>query len=244
MSDNSTDASAAPETTDAFEQVGFYKEKLAQAEQEIEGCKAYLPKYQEALRLSRAYRDAVMGWREYDWPAGFCRRTAEMIAENAERVAGPIATLAKANDLRVALREARAGLQRIRDRKNDIDASTLWCDMVEDMDAFACKALDRSASPEQADTPRRAALREMVAIDEELGLYDEAPQQADQADVLREALKEAYRKGASDVHNYWVKNPGEPPRGDPEFGEAASDYAEAALDILDISARSTKAQEG
>jgi hypothetical protein len=68
-------------------------------------------------------------------------------------------------------------------------------------------------------------------------------EQADQADVLREALKEAYRKGASDVHNYWVKNPGEPPRGDPEFGEAASDYAEAALDILDISARTTKAQE-
>lgn len=38
-----------------------------------------------------------------------------------------------------------------------------------------------------------------------------SPEQADQADVLREALKEAYRKGATDVHNYWVKNPGEPP---------------------------------
>ena len=53
---------------------------------------------------------------------------------------------------------------------------------------------------------------------------------------LREALAEAYRKGASDVHAYWLDNPGEAPRGDPEFGEAASDYATAALDIFDSSA--------
>lgn len=64
---------------------------------------------------------------------------------------------------------------------------------------------------------------------------------------LREALAEAYRKGATDVHNYWVNNPGEPPQGDPEFGESASDYASAALDIFDSSARAlsaTPAQEG
>jgi hypothetical protein len=49
-------------------------------------------------------------------------------------------------------------------------------------------------------------------------------------DGLREALKDAYTQGALDVHNYWLKNPGEAPRGDdPEFGEAASDYATAAL---------------
>lgn len=31
----------------------------------------------------RAFKDAVMGWREYDWPEGFCRRTAEMLAQHA-----------------------------------------------------------------------------------------------------------------------------------------------------------------
>lgn len=55
-------------------------------------------------------------------------------------------------------------------------------------------------------------------------------------EALREALAEAYRKGATDVHSYWVNNPGEPPRGDPEFGESASDYAAAALDIFDSAA--------
>lgn len=58
-------------------------------------------------------------------------------------------------------------------------------------------------------------------------------------DALRVALAEAYRKGASDVHNYWTNNPGEAPRGDPEFGKAASDYAAAALDLFDSSARAT-----
>lgn len=53
---------------------------------------------------------------------------------------------------------------------------------------------------------------------------------------LREALKHAYLKGATDVHDYWTENPGEAPRGDPEFGEAASDYANAAMDPFDSSA--------
>ena len=26
------------------------------------------------------------GWREFDWPEGFCRRTADLIVENAERM--------------------------------------------------------------------------------------------------------------------------------------------------------------
>ena len=47
---------------------------------------------------------------------------------------------------------------------------------------------------------------------------------------LRDALTAAYEKGASDVHTHWQENPGEAPRGDPEFGEAASDYAAAAMD--------------
>lgn len=30
-----------------------------------------------------AFRDAVIGWRENDWPEGFSRRTAELVAQNA-----------------------------------------------------------------------------------------------------------------------------------------------------------------
>ena len=56
-------------------------------------------------------------------------------------------------------------------------------------------------------------------------------------DGLREALRDAYLQGALDVHGHWLENPGEAPRGDPEFGEAASDYAAAALDPFDSSAR-------
>lgn len=63
-------------------------------------------------------------------------------------------------------------------------------------------------------------------------------------EALRQSLAEAYRKGATDVHNYWVNNPGEPPRGDPEFGEAASDYAAAALDLFDSSARFIPSHQG
>ena len=39
--------------------------------------------------LERAQRAlaAVQGWREWDWPESFCRRTADLIAENAERAA-------------------------------------------------------------------------------------------------------------------------------------------------------------
>lgn len=55
-------------------------------------------------------------------------------------------------------------------------------------------------------------------------------------DGLREALRAAYLQGALDVHGHWLENPGEAPRGDPEFGEAASDYAAAALDPFDSSA--------
>ena len=47
----------------------------------------------------------------------------------------------------------------------------------------------------------------------------------------REALKAAYIQGATDVHTEWLRahDAGEaPPRGDPEFDEAAGDYADAA----------------
>ena len=40
---------------------------------------------------------------------------------------------------------ARAALQRIRDRFTNIgNSSPLWCDMAEDMDAYAAEGLDRS----------------------------------------------------------------------------------------------------
>lgn len=35
---------------------------------------------QEVERL-KAFREAVVGWRENDWPEYFCRRTAEMVAD-------------------------------------------------------------------------------------------------------------------------------------------------------------------
>lgn len=43
------------------------------------------PHYAKALRTEverlKAFRDAVAGWRENDWPEWFCRRTAEAIAD-------------------------------------------------------------------------------------------------------------------------------------------------------------------
>lgn len=68
-----------------------------------------------------------------------------------------------------------------------------------------------------------------------LARHRTAPEAARQ-DGLREALRAAYLQGALDVHGHWLENPGEAPRGDPEFGEAASDYAAAALDPFDSSA--------
>ncbi len=43
------------------------------------------------------------------------------------------------------LEHARAALQRVRDRFTNIcNSSPLWCDMAEDMDAYAAEGLDRS----------------------------------------------------------------------------------------------------
>ncbi len=35
-----------------------------------------------------AFRSAVCGWRENDWPEGFCRRTAEMLADRGRQAEG------------------------------------------------------------------------------------------------------------------------------------------------------------
>ncbi len=60
------------------------------------------------------------------------------------------------------------------------------------------------------------------------------------------AIAAAYEAGANDVHNTWVmySDRGEgPPKGDPEFGEAASDYAEDAQAALDkLIAEAVKAE--
>lgn len=53
-----------------------------------------------------------------------------------------------------------------------------------------------------------------------------------QEPALREALQAAYEAGAMDVHQYWQNNPGEAPRGDPEFEEAAKDCASDLLASL------------
>jgi hypothetical protein len=45
---------------------------------------AAAPKPDDELERLRRFRTAVIGWRENDWPEGFCRRTAEQIAEMAK----------------------------------------------------------------------------------------------------------------------------------------------------------------
>ena len=52
---------------------------------------------------------------------------------------------------------------------------------------------------------------------------------APSADKLRIAVEAAFIAGATSVHEHWTENPGEAPNGDPEFDEAANDYALAAL---------------
>lgn len=49
-------------------------------------------------------------------------------------------------------------------------------------------------------------------------------------DAERDRLFDAYVAGATNVHEYWTENPGEAPRGDPEFDEAANDYAASVID--------------
>lgn len=39
------------------------------------------------VRELERFKEAVLGWRENDWPEGFDRRTAELIAHNAKQAA-------------------------------------------------------------------------------------------------------------------------------------------------------------
>lgn len=49
------------------------------------------------------------------------------------------------------------------------------------------------------------------------------------ADAERGAVRDAYIAGATAVHEEWTRNPGDAPRGDPEFYEAADDYAQSVV---------------
>ncbi|WP_436357361.1 hypothetical protein [Brevundimonas sp. CEF1] len=60
----------------------------------------------------------------------------------------------------------------------------------------------------------------------------------------RERLADAYIAGAMSVHEYWTENPGEAPRGDPEFDEAAGDYAYSILSDLRARSSAPEAREG
>ena len=67
---------------------------------EIERLQARVDELEEALAVSKhetgtidnaLYKYEVLwsnckGWREFDWPEGFCRITADVIVENAERM--------------------------------------------------------------------------------------------------------------------------------------------------------------
>ena len=59
----------------------------------------------------------------------------------------------------------------------------------------------------------------------------------------RERLADAYIAGAMSVHEYWTENPGEAPRGDPEFDEAAGDYAYSILSDLRARSSAPEARE-
>jgi outer membrane translocation and assembly module TamA len=39
---------------------------------------------QKRIAELEAFKSAVIGWRENDWPEGFCRGTAELIVERAK----------------------------------------------------------------------------------------------------------------------------------------------------------------
>lgn len=48
---------------------------------------------------------------------------------------------------------------------------------------------------------------------------------------LIDLLQSAYQAGATDVHNSWIKGTN---GGEPDFHEAASDYARQAVELLEF----------
>lgn len=117
--------------------------------------------------------------------------------------------------------------------------------MVTEADREAAREICRWAYPKLAEAgdgiaAGRNDTHPMVKLVARHRLSTQSAMQA----RIEEALASAYLQGATDVHSYWVENPGEAPRGDPEFGEAASDYAKAALGAFDSSARATLSNIG
>ncbi len=126
--------------------------------------------------------------------------------------------------------------------------------MTDELRLAAAKIIDRMAFSDShqpaTDNRRKTWLanrkarieRAVAKADEILALVGhEAP--AEGAGE-RERLADAYIAGAMSVHEYWTENPGEAPRGDPEFGEAAGDYAYSILSDLRARSSAPEAREG
>lgn len=113
---------------------------------------AALAKFDGGLRRQSDERNA-RGYTTFYHPKDSMREVLEDFY--ARRKSTPQRQEYDGEAVREALAHARDGLQRICARKYQVDASTLWVDMVDDMDAFAQEALDRSniralAHPAQA----------------------------------------------------------------------------------------------
>lgn len=50
-------------------------------ERELQSLRKENRKVRDENTTLTAFREAVVGWRENDWPDYFCRRTAEMVAD-------------------------------------------------------------------------------------------------------------------------------------------------------------------
>jgi len=86
------------------------------------------------------------------------------------------------------------------------------------------------AALEGADSTMRPGLSKEIQ-DAADGVMRIKVEEADRSDwpqkspeEISDIIRNAYLAGAMAVHTHWLDNPGEAPRGDPEFGEAAYDY--------------------
>lgn len=89
-------------------------------------------------------------------------------------------------------------------------------------DAEACSAVNGSK-----DITTKDARRAEVTVKRLIRERDDARRASQAATAPSDKLREAFIAGAQAIHAEWLRanEAGEsPPRGDPEFGEAADDY--------------------
>jgi len=55
-------------------------------QQQTDVDKDFITQYQRQVKDLTEQLSAITGWREYDWPEGFDRRTADLMVENMKRV--------------------------------------------------------------------------------------------------------------------------------------------------------------